>query len=175
MHLFAREQFAARDVPAEVMNAIFVHMHPVNKSNCDVCRRVRTEPLVSVFDDQSSHDDQSSLDDQFLEITVIGVGPCRAANWLLNLPFRLNDAAWLSYARKRKLGERKDAQDGRRKASSNYSCSNSIVAAIHMAFVMASCMASLEFRLYRRVFLRFESSIEWLAAYAFCRAINRIE
>jgi len=28
--------------------------------------------------------------------------------------------------------------------SSDYSCSNFIVAAIHMAFVMASCMASLE-------------------------------
>ncbi len=38
--------------------------------------------------------------------------------------------------------------------SSDYSCSNSIVAAIHMAFVMASCMASIEFRLNRRVVLR---------------------
>lgn len=30
MHLFAREQFAARDIPAEITNAIFVHMHHVN-------------------------------------------------------------------------------------------------------------------------------------------------
>ena len=46
--------------------------------------------------------------------------------------------------------------------SRDYSCSNFIVAAIHMAFVMASCMAFLEFRLNRRVVLRFGSSTSLL-------------
>ena len=37
--------------------------------------------------------------------------------------------------------------------TSDYSRSDPIIATIHEAFVMASCMASLKFRLYRRVFL----------------------
>ena len=54
--------------------------------------------LVEVVDLWLDLSKRQIVGDQFLETTVIGVGPCRAANWLLNLPFRLNDAAWLSYA-----------------------------------------------------------------------------
>jgi hypothetical protein len=55
MDLFASKQLTRTDVTAEEMNAIFVYKNPVNISNCDVCRRVPTEPVVFVFDDQSSH------------------------------------------------------------------------------------------------------------------------